>query len=63
MHNAEFQKASSLAPFNENTLGIFVGKQKIAVIGEIDLSVTEKLIKKASLWVCNLSRKNFFYLL
>jgi phenylalanyl-tRNA synthetase beta chain len=33
-------------PFNENGLDIFMGKQKIAVIGEIDLSVTEKLIKK-----------------
>jgi len=46
MQNIEFQKASSLAPFNENALGIFIGKQKIAVMGEIDLSVTEKLIKK-----------------
>jgi len=46
MQNIEFQKASSLAPFNENVLGIFIGKQKIAVMGEIDLSVTEKLIKK-----------------
>ena len=33
-------------PFNENALDIFLDKQKIAVIGEIDLSVTEKLIKK-----------------
>ena len=46
MHDIKFQKASSLAPFNENALGIFVGKQKIAVMGEIDLSYTEKLIKK-----------------
>jgi len=46
MQNIEFQKASSLAPFNENALGIFIGKQKIALMGEIDLSVTEKLIKK-----------------
>ena len=46
MQDIEFQKASSLAPFNENALGIFFAKQKIAVIGEIDLSVTEKLIKK-----------------
>src|SRR5210317_234417 len=46
MQNIEFQKDSSLAPFNENALGIFIGKQKIAVMGEIDLSVTEKLIKK-----------------
>ena len=33
-------------PFNENALDIFIGKHKIAVIGEIDLSVTEKLVKK-----------------
>jgi phenylalanyl-tRNA synthetase beta chain len=46
VQNIEFQKASSLMPFNENGLDIFMGKQKIAVIGEIDLSVTEKLIKK-----------------
>jgi phenylalanyl-tRNA synthetase beta chain len=46
MQNIKFQKASSLAPFNENALDIFIGKQKIAVMGEIDLSVTEKLIKK-----------------
>jgi len=46
MQNIEFHKVSSLAPFNENALGIFIGKQKIAVMGEIDLSVTEKLIKK-----------------
>ena len=46
MQNIEFQKASSLAPFNENALDIYIGKQKIAVMGEIDLSVTEKLIKK-----------------
>jgi phenylalanyl-tRNA synthetase beta chain len=46
LQNIEFQKASSLMPFNENVLDIFMGKQKIAVIGEIDLSATEKLIKK-----------------
>jgi len=46
MQNIEFQRASALAPFNENALDIFIGKQKIAVMGEIDLSVTEKLIKK-----------------
>jgi len=46
MKNIEFQKASALAPFNENALDISIGKQKIAVMGEIDLSVTEKLIKK-----------------
>ena len=46
MQNIEFQKASSLMPFNENALDIFFGKQKIAVIGEIELSVSEKLIKK-----------------
>ena len=46
MQNIELQKASSLAPFNENVLDVFIGKQKIGVIGEIDLSVTEKLIKK-----------------
>ncbi len=33
-------------PFSENALEIFIGKVKVAVIGEIDLSVTEKLIKK-----------------
>jgi phenylalanyl-tRNA synthetase beta subunit len=41
-----FKKQVHLAPFNENALAIFVGKQKIGVMGEIDLSVTEKLIKK-----------------
>ena len=35
-------------PFNENALAIFVGKQKIGLIGEIDLSITDKLIKKAA---------------
>ena len=33
-------------PFNENALEIYAGKQKIAVVGEIDLSVTDKLLKK-----------------
>ncbi len=47
INNAEFKKARSLSPFNENALDIFIGKQKIGVIGEIDLSITEKLIKKA----------------
>jgi phenylalanyl-tRNA synthetase beta chain len=46
IQNIEFQKASSFIPFNENALDIFIGKHKIAVIGEIDLSVTEKLVKK-----------------
>jgi phenylalanyl-tRNA synthetase beta chain len=46
MQNIELQKASSLAPFNENALDIFIGKQKIGVMGEIDLSITEKLVKK-----------------
>jgi phenylalanyl-tRNA synthetase beta chain len=46
MQNIELQKASSLAPFNENALDIFFGKQKIGVMGEIGLSATEKLIKK-----------------
>jgi phenylalanyl-tRNA synthetase beta chain len=46
LQNIEFQKASSLMPFNEKVLDIIMGKQKIAVIGEIDLSATEKLIKK-----------------
>ena len=45
MQDIKFQKASSQAPFNENAIGIFFGKQKIAVMGEIDLSVTEKLLK------------------
>ncbi len=48
MHNAAFQKNNNLMPFNENALEIFVGKQKIGIIGEIDLSMTEKLIKKAA---------------
>ena len=48
MHNAEFYKTSSVMPFNENALAIFVGKQKIGLIGEIDLSITDKLIKKAA---------------
>ena len=46
MQNIKFQKASSLMPFNENALDVFIGKLKIAVIGEVDLSVTEKLVKK-----------------
>ena len=46
MQNIKFQQASSLMPFNENALDIFIGKHKIAVIGEVDLSVTEKLVKK-----------------
>ena len=48
IYNAEFQKTSSVMPFNENALVIFVGKQKIGLIGEIDLSITDKLIKKAA---------------
>ena len=48
IHNAELQKTSSVMPFNENALAIFVGKQKIGLIGEIDLSITDKLIKKAA---------------
>ena len=46
MQNIELQKASSLAPFNENVLDVFIGKQKIGVMGEIDHSITEKLVKK-----------------
>ena len=46
MQNIEFQEVSSFMPFNENALDVFIGKHKIAVIGEIDLSVTEKLVKK-----------------
>ena len=49
LQNIDFQKVSSLMPFNENALEIYVDKQKIGVIGEIDLSVTEKLIKKPAL--------------
>ena len=48
IHNAELQKTSSVTPFNENALAIFVDKQKIGLIGEIDLSITDKLIKKAA---------------
>ena len=48
IQNAEFNKSTSLSPFNENALDIFVDKQKIGVIGEIDLSITEKLIKKTT---------------
>jgi len=48
IQNADFHKATSLSPFNENALDIFVDKQKIGVIGEIDLSITEKLIKKTT---------------
>lgn len=48
LHNAEFHKTSSVTPFNENALSIFVGKQKIGLIGEIDLSITDRLIKKAA---------------
>ncbi len=46
IQNIKFQKVNSPAPFNENALDIFTGKQKIAVMGEIELSVTEKLVKK-----------------
>ena len=48
IQNTEFHKARSSSPFNENALDIFLGKQKIGVIGEIDLSITEKLIKKTT---------------
>ncbi|MDA9660259.1 phenylalanine--tRNA ligase subunit beta [Pseudomonadota bacterium] len=48
MQNIKLQKTSSLMPFNENALDIFIGKHKIAVMGEIDLSVTEKLVKKTA---------------
>ncbi len=48
IQNAKFLKAKSLSPFNDNALDIFVGKQKIGIIGEIDISITEKLIKKAA---------------
>ena len=46
MKNISFQKASCSMPFNENALDVFIDKNKIGVIGEIDLSVTEKLVKK-----------------
>jgi phenylalanyl-tRNA synthetase beta chain len=46
MQNIQLKKASSLVPFNENALDILIGKQKIGVMGEIDLSVTEKQVKK-----------------
>ena len=46
LHNAKFYKTTAVTPFNENVLAIFAGKQKIGLIGEIDLSVTDKLIKK-----------------
>ena len=46
MQSIQFQKVNSSMPFNENALDILVHKQKIGVIGEIDLSITEKLIKK-----------------
>ena len=46
MQNIDFKKVSSSMPFNENALEIFISKHKVAVIGEIDLSVTERLIKK-----------------
>ena len=49
IRNTRFQKASSVIPFNKNALEIYHGKKKIAVIGEIDLSVTDKLIKKQTL--------------
>jgi len=48
IQNAEFHTARSLSPFNENALDIFLGKQKIGIIGEIDLSITEKSIKKTT---------------
>ena len=43
-----FTKQVLLIPFNENVLAIFLGKQKIGLIGEIDLSITDKLIKKTA---------------
>ena len=46
VQNFKFQKANSAMPFNKNAIDIFIEKQKIGVIGEIDLSVTDKLIKK-----------------
>ena len=49
IQNTRFQKAGSIMPFNKNALEIYLGKKKIAVIGEIDLSVTDKLIKKQTL--------------
>jgi phenylalanyl-tRNA synthetase beta chain len=48
VHNIQFQKARSSMPFNENALDVFIEKNKIGVIGEIDLSITEKLIKKSA---------------
>lgn len=48
IQNVKFQKANCFTAFNENSLDIFIGKQKIGVIGEIELSITEKLIKKAA---------------
>tara|TARA_B100001287_G_scaffold62031_1_gene50105 strand:+ start:5527 stop:7542 length:2016 start_codon:yes stop_codon:yes gene_type:complete len=49
MQDIEFKRTSDVMPFNENALEIFVGMKKIAVIGEIDLTVTQKLIKKPAL--------------
>ena len=41
-----FKQTSSCTPFNKNALEIFEGKTKIGVFGEVDLTLTEKLIKK-----------------
>ena len=42
----QFKQTASCTPFNKNALEIFEGKTKIGVFGEVDLTLTEKLIKK-----------------
>ena len=44
--NIKLKKNAFSKVFNENGVDIFIGYQKIGVMGEIDLSVTEKLLKK-----------------
>jgi phenylalanyl-tRNA synthetase beta chain len=49
VQDIQFRKNSVCIPFNKNSLEILDGKVKIGVFGEIDLSLTEKLIKKPAL--------------
>jgi len=49
LQDIQFKQTASCMPFNKNALEIFEGKTKIGVFGEVDLALTEKLVKKPAL--------------
>ena len=45
VENLELMPAKSNKVFNSNSMDIFAGKKKIGTLGEIDLTVTQKMVK------------------